>query len=279
VKARAGAHAGPVAWLALLVLLATRAGAAAAQVSGDGDLDCLIEPHAVVEVASPVPGLLESVEVERSDVVEAGQVVARLEADVEEANVALARARAESLAEIESRRTNLEFVRRRLERLRELYDRNAIPFHEVDEVETEMHMAESELRKAEENRQLARLELRRVAAQLEMRTIRSPVRSVVVERLKSPGEYVENEPILELARIDPLKVEVIVPVALYGRIAPGMQAEVRPEAPIGGVHAASVSIVDRVVDAASGTFGVRLDLPNPDHALPGGLRCRVRFLP
>ena len=32
------------------------------------------------------------------------------------------------------------------------------------------------------------------------------------------------------------------------------------------------------IDAASGTFGVRLELPNPEQAIPGGLHCQVRFL-
>ena len=41
---------------------------------------------------------------------------------------------------------------------------------------------------------------------------------------------------------------------------------------------APVTIVDRVVDAASGTFGVRLELPNPDRDIPVGLQCQVRFL-
>ena len=40
---------------------------------------------------------------------------------------------------------------------------------------------------------------------------------------------------------------------------------------------ARVTVVDRVVDAASGTFGVRLELPNPDYRLPAGLKCKVRF--
>jgi membrane fusion protein, multidrug efflux system len=52
---------------------------------------------------------------------------------------------------------------------------------------------------------------------------------------------------------------------------------VRPNQPIGGSYNAVVSIVDAVFDAASGTFGVRLNLPNPDYRLPGGLRCHVDF--
>jgi multidrug efflux pump subunit AcrA (membrane-fusion protein) len=41
---------------------------------------------------------------------------------------------------------------------------------------------------------------------------------------------------------------------------------------VGGVYKAKATIVDKVVDAASGTFGVRLELPNPDYKLPPGLK-------
>ncbi|MFB3111528.1 MAG: efflux RND transporter periplasmic adaptor subunit, partial [Gemmatimonadales bacterium] len=33
-----------------------------------------------------------------------------------------------------------------------------------------------------------------------------------------------------------------------------------------------------VIDSASGTFGVRLELPNPDHSIPGGVHCQIQFL-
>jgi len=56
-----------------------------------------------------------------------------------------------------------------------------------------------------------------------------------------------------------------------------MPAEVYPEDPVGGRYDATVDVVDRVFDAASGTIGVRLNLRNPDYALPAGLKCQVRF--
>ncbi len=95
----------------------------------------------------------------------------------------------------------------------------------------------------------------------------------------SPGERVDEEPILKIAQIDPLRVEVILPASLFGSVTVGMRAAVVPEFPGDKVHVASVEIVDRIVDAPSGTFGVRLELPNPDHGIPGGLHCHVRFLP
>ena len=100
----------------------------------------------------------------------------------------------------------------------------------------------------------------------------------VVKRILAPGEFADPPQILEIAQIDPLRVEVFAPAALLPRIAKGMRAEVLLEAPIGGTHQAEVTVVDRVIDAASGTFGVRLALPNPDYALPAGLNCRVRFV-
>jgi len=70
-----------------------------------------------------------------------------------------------------------------------------------------------------------------------------------------------------------------VPVEQLGRIEVGMRGRVTLEAPLGSVHDAEVTVVDPVVDAASGTFRVRLELPNPEGELPAGLKCRVRFEP
>jgi multidrug efflux pump subunit AcrA (membrane-fusion protein) len=98
-----------------------------------------------------------------------------------------------------------------------------------------------------------------------------------MERFLSPGEFVEDQPVLKLAQIHPLYVEVFAPVELLGSIKVGMSADVSPEEPVGKVYKARVTIVDQVVDAASGTFGVRLELPNPKYRLPAGLKCKVTF--
>jgi multidrug efflux pump subunit AcrA (membrane-fusion protein) len=100
----------------------------------------------------------------------------------------------------------------------------------------------------------------------------------VTEVLLHPGEYRNDQsPILTLAQVDPLRVEVFVPTRFYNQIRNESSAVIEPEAPIGGTYAATVTVVDRVLDAASGTFGVRLKMPNPEHLLPAGLRCKIRF--
>jgi RND family efflux transporter MFP subunit len=259
----------------LLVLLAVAAPLAAAP---EGTLDCIIEPNLIVAVASPVDGVLETVRVDRGDVVRAGDVLAVLDSVVDRTFVALAKARAEVEANMKSNQARFEFGVRRLVRTEELFKKDLVPLREMDEAETQKVLAEIGVIEAKETRQLAQLELARAQAALAQRTIKSPIDGVVVERVLTAGEFTKQGAIVKLAQIDPLRVEVIAPVALHGRIHLGMRAQVTPEAPFREPLAARVKVVDRVVDAASGTFGVRLELPNPRFRIPAGLKCKVRFL-
>jgi multidrug efflux pump subunit AcrA (membrane-fusion protein) len=115
---------------------------------------------------------------------------------------------------------------------------------------------------------------------LARRTVWSPVDGIVMERLLSPGELVNRVgkgEIVRIAQAHPLKIDVIAPLSMFGQVHAGQMALVSPEAPIGGVHEATVRVVDPLVDAASGTFRIRLELPNEDIAIPSGIRCRVQF--
>jgi RND family efflux transporter MFP subunit len=242
------------------------------------EFDGLIEPYMTVNVGSPVIGVLETLDVDRGDFVKKGQVVATLQSGVERATMELARARAVMESTVEAKRASLGFGERSQQRFKELYDREAISFNQMDEVETKRILAEKEFQQAQDDKLMAELEFKRASEVVNRMIIRSPIKGVVVERLLSPGEYVENQPIMKLAQIDPLHVEVVVPVDHFGSVKVGMRATVKPEPPVGGAYTARVKIVDRVIDAASGTFGVRLELPNSDYKLPAGLKCRVTFL-
>jgi multidrug efflux pump subunit AcrA (membrane-fusion protein) len=110
-----------------------------------------------------------------------------------------------------------------------------------------------------------------------MRTVRSPVNGVIVERYMAVGERIEEKPMVRVAVVDPLRVQVVAPSALYGRIAVNATASITPELPNAAPVSAKVILIDKVLDAASNTFRVTLRLPNPGNALPAGLRCRADF--
>ena len=262
--------------LALTLWLVWGADAIGAELEG---FDCLIQPHTTVEVSTREQGTLEELLVGRGDLVTQGQPIAHLERSVEQVSLDLARARAESEAEIKELKETLAFARRERGRMDKLSIAKAVSYTEKDRATTEAVRAKLKLEAALERQKIAHLEMERSRRLLANRTIHSPVDGVVVEQLMSPGESAENRPIVKIARVDPLHVEIIVPVEAFGAIRVGMRAEVSPRYPGAMLQRAEVTVVDQVLDAASDTFGVRLELPNPDFAIPGGVRCGIRFLP
>lgn len=265
--------------VSLAVMLLSWQGLPAVASAQVEELDCLIEPNMVVSVSTEAEGVIKKVLVDRGDLVRARQVVVLLESSLQKAGVQVSRARAEAAATLKANQARVEFGVRKLKRTQELAADGISSLSELDEAETEKLLAELSLVEAREAKHIAKLELKFAETQLSMRRLRSPVSGVVVERVLSPGDLAGREPVLRIAQIDPLRVEVFAPISLLGKIALGMKAQVRPEVPVGRVHTARVTVVDRVVDAASGTFGVRLELPNPRYRIPAGLKCTVRFPP
>jgi len=277
IPATSNSHRRPSSIFLLLLATAVALPASAEdQKTGGGEFDCLIQPKMVLKLGTPVPGLISELLVDRGAIVKKGDVIAKLESGVEEAAVALAKARAENDATIRSNHAKLEFQRRKDERMKQLRKNETVSFAIADEAETAARVAQSELDEAKMNLELAQLELARASEVLKQRTIRSPINGVVVARALGPGEYAFDQGhLVTVSQIDPLNVEVYLPLSHFGRIRLGTSAQVYPE--VGGEYAAIVTIVDQVFDAASATIGVRLELPNPDYALPAGLKCQVRF--
>lgn len=261
----------------LLIALLLQPGAVLARAPDVPAVDCVLAPSRTVELSSPVAGVIEEITVDRSDAVTRGQIVARLEARVERATVELARARAAVDPQLETERINVEYDARRHDRVASLYDRNVIPINDVEDAAREAELSRWRLEQVRDLQEIRRLELARAEELLAQKTIRATIDGFVVERYKTVGEYVEDQPIVRIAATDPLRVEAILPVRYFGSIRPGMSAEVQPETLDGPPRTARVTLVDRMADAASGTFAVTLEMANPGNAIPAGLKCEVRF--
>ena len=237
----------------------------------------LILPERVVALRFAAVGTIETIAVKRGDRVAEGDPLVTLEASVERAALKIAEAKVEMLAEINAERARLELAESTYERDQELRRRDIISEQELLESRLRRDLAAASLLEAEEKQRLATLERNHARARLDLRTIRSPFSGVVSERLLDEGASSADGVILTIADLDPLHVDLVLPVSTFGEIAVGDTADVFPEAPIGGQYAAEVHTVDRVIDAGSGTYRVRLVLPNPEFRLPGGLSATVQF--
>lgn len=265
-----------LAWSLAATAAATVPPSAAAPAAGQ-TLGCLIEPDKVADLGSPVIGVLESIRAERGDLVRKGQVLASLRSDVERASAEVARSRAASEADLRAAQASRDLARQKLARAEDLVARNFLAQQALDQARADYQVAEQKLMQTRDQLRVWGREVGVADAQVGLRTLRAPFEGVVVERYLSAGERVEEKPVFKLARIDTLRVEVIVPAARFGTIRVGELASVKPDLPEAPPVTASVALVDRVVDAASNTFRVRLTLPNPNLQLPAGLRCRITF--
>jgi RND family efflux transporter MFP subunit len=212
--------------------------------------------------------------------VRAGQVLAQLESGAEMAAVALARYRSQVEGRISSARNRFEYASKKLERSDNLYSKSFVAAQVRDEADAEKRITESELREATEMREIAKHEHKQAVELLNRRTLRSPIDGVVMDRLLNPGDLAEagtgRKPIMKLVQVAPLRVEVVLPLEAFGKLKTNSVAEVMPEG-LGGRYSATVTVIDSVFDSASGTFGVRLTLPNIKGSLPAGIRCQVDF--
>ncbi len=250
-------------------------------VNASSTFNCVIEPTQTVDIKSPIVGTLRDVTVQRGDSVKKGQVLARLESSAEIATTELALHKANMTAPIMTAENKIIFAKKKVLRRQDMYAEKFISEQELDEAEGELKLAESELKMAYENKELAILEWQYQDSLLALRTIYSPLNGVVVEQNVYPGEVVEpsgqKQNILKLAQLDPLRIYVILPMNAFGKVKMGMKVNINPEIPLGSQYQGQVNIIDRIVDAASGTLGVFVKIPNSDLTIPAGVKCTAEF--
>jgi membrane fusion protein (multidrug efflux system) len=247
MNAMQGSLLKSMCWATSLVLISSGAWAqssATRQVSS-----CFLLPSHEVIVGTPLDGVLEVVSADRGELVKAGQVIAKMNTGLEQAQVQTQEARA-------------EFGDRKARRNEDLYQKRVISDHELDEIKTETNLAKLEL---EERKQ-----------QLKLRTIVSPISGVIVDKYRARGDLVKQEKIFKIAAIDPLNVELVVNSRMFGQFKQGQVREVNIPL-LNKKVSGKVTSLDRVIDPASGTFRVRLSVPNPGSQIPSGLQCEANF--
>ncbi len=204
-----------------------------------------IEVDEEATVVAKVAGELVELLVEEGDEVRAGQVLARLDGDRLRLEMREAEANMRRLARDHER--NVEMHRRGL---------ISAEAHEVLGFELAAMQAIYERR----------------ALEYEYTTIRAPIAGIVAERHVRAGNTIAvGNPVFRITSREPLLAYLHVPEREFARLAPGQSAEVRVDA-LGGLRLpARVQRISPVIDPASGTFKVTIEIPDPEHRLRPGM--------
>ena len=242
--------------------------------------DCLIHPSQVVEIRAPIEGLIEAVHVDRGDEVKKGQILVVLDMGVDKARYEQAKYKATMQGALESAKSRLSFSSKKFDRDQELFQDQYVSANTRDESETTMKLAASELMEAKDNNRVSQLQIREYEELMRLKNIKSPFDGVVMERFHHPGEVTlthDQNPLLKLGRIKPLFIEVVLPSSSIGKVHVGDEIKIKPQIEEVSEFNAKVTVVDPIVDAASNTLGVRLEVENNKQSLPAGVGCKAEF--
>jgi RND family efflux transporter MFP subunit len=223
-------------------------------------------------------GRIEKLAVKEGDRVNRGDLLFELASDVQRAALELAKAKAESTADLDLAKTLQADAKRRYDRVKKLHDNGAAHWEELDDATSKLAAANIEVELAAFELSQAKRQLAYDQARLAERTVRCPFDGYVVELLKQQGEAVDEvDPVLKLVQIDPLHIQVDCPIQWAGRISTGDEADIELWAMKGPARTGKVIFASKSADAASHTFRVKLEIPNPKHDWIAGVKVWVRF--
>lgn len=243
-------------------------------------IECLIEPSRIVEIRAPIEGLIEKVSVDRGDTVKEGQVLITLDTGVDRARYEQAKYRSTMRGAQMAAQSQFEFSSKKFDRDQELHKDQYVSTNSLDESESGKKQAAADLLEARDNKKVAELEVRQYEELIRLKTLKSPFDGVVMERFHHPGEVAQTTdqlPVLKLARIQPVFIEVVLPASALGKLQVGDEYQVTPQVDGLPAFSAKVTVVDPVLDAASGTLGVRLEAVNSARQIPVGINCQIDF--
>ena len=238
------------------------------------------EPAESIEVAAAETGTLEQVTVELGTAVRKGDVLATLDSQVLAATLRLAKVKAASTADRDAAEIEVSRLQRRLDSLRALMAKGHARASELDAAESQLAVAKTKLKQAEEQHLIDQLEEQRIDAQIERRKVRSPIDGLVTQIHKKLGEFVAStEPqIATVVRLDQLRTKFFVSTEHASKITVGDRMTVALGHPETNALA-TVEYVAPITDSQSGTVHIELIVDNDSGEHRAGIPCRLLLMP
>ncbi len=234
---------------------------------------------ATVQVVPKVSGRLSEVLVRLGDPVRRGQVLARVEDREIREQVKQAEASFEvSRATVRQREADLQFAQTALDRARNLFARQLLARQALDDAEARYQAAVAQLDLARAQFEQARARLEELRITLANTVVTSPVDGFVGRRYLDPGAFAStNAPVVSVVDIHLVRLIANVVERDLRRVQSGTPAEVEVDAFPGERFVGRVARVAPVLDPATRTAEIEVEIPNQQYRLKPGMYARVRL--
>lgn len=230
-----------------------------------------------VDVVPRTGGRLVSVNVQLGDRVRRGQLLAKIEdfeivEQVKQAEASLEVAK----ATIRQREADLKVAELNFERSKNLFGRQLLAKQALDDAESRFLAAQAQLdlSRAQSTQTSARLD--ELQINLANTRIISPVDGYVGKRNADPGAWVsQNAPVVSVVDVSRMRLVANVVEKDLRLVNAGDVATVEVDAYPGDIFKGRIARVAPVLDPATRTATMEVEIPNPDNRLKPGMYARV----
>lgn len=242
------------------------------------EIEAISAPSVDIELSFVMTGRISRMLVKEGDIVNKGDLLCSLDDRTETIRVMELQAAAEDTIKLAAVAAELDQKRVDLEKFESAHAKGAVAKWELEHAKLDMQIAELGLRAAELEHEQNRRRLEQAVSQIERMRLISPVSGRIEKVLVTAGESVKAlDPIIQLIRVDPLWIDTPVPVGRVREFALGQRVLV--QFPLDQSRAKTtgrIIHISSVVDAASETLQIRLEVPNPK-GRPAGERITVQL--
>lgn len=230
-----------------------------------------------VAVMANAPGRLEKLPYQVGDFVKRGSLVVELEDDELQQRVRRAEASIQvSAANVAQREAEMANVRANLDRAKQLFDEQLLSPQEYEQQKTGLAMIEAQLQLAGAQRSQAEADLTELKIQLDQTKIYSPLSGIVAVRHLDQGSLVSpSSPILTIVSLSTMVTQGNVPERNVGKLRVGNIAEVRVDAIPGETFRGRVARIAPILDAATRSALIEIDIANPRNVLKAEMFARI----
>lgn len=200
-----------------------------------------VEANTVNHITPAMGGRIRTINVDVGSRISKGQTVVVMDA-----------------ANYSQQETQLATLQRDYDRFSELYQVGGVSKQQLDQMKTQLEVAQTALQTTGENTKLV-----------------SPINGIVTARNYDPGDVAGGTPILTVENINPVKIVINVSESYYNKVSTGMPAIVAVDAMEGESFEGKVSLIHPTINPVSRTFAVEIEVNNSGQRLRPGMFSRV----
>src|SRR3984893_17688034 len=232
-----------------------------------------------IEVMSQRDGIVAKIFVDTGTRVKAGQLLAKLDDRQITANLEAARAKSRGVeADLKNWQSEAQVLKADYARAQNLWNLGLTSEEQVQHAKYKAESDQWDIKRVEESLNTARQEERSLELELEKTKITSPFAALVARRYVREGQTVaKGDRLFWVTSEAPLLLRFTLPEKFFGKLERGQKLEVTSTGASGETHSARVREISPVVDPASGTFEVLLELSGDRGSLRPGMTATARL--